>query len=241
MFIYFYYNKARYECNKKEGMKFNMNDKFKLSQEQNMFLAKRNIIDSIWKSANLEGIAITFPETQKIYEGGNIEHLRVDEIVTINNLKHAWQFILNSINENINFNYISSIHSLVGSNLVDSPGKIRAYEVKMAGTNWIPELPSKEKLENLLKEVQIIECETEKILTLMCKLMKMQLFNDGNKRTSMLIANHELIKKGRGILTVSEENKVEFGTKLIQYYENENKLNELIEFIYNKCLDGIKS
>lgn len=110
-----------------------MNDKFKLSQEQNIFLAKRNIIDSIWKSANLEGIEITFLETQKIYEGGNIEHLRVDEIVTINNLKYAWQFILNSINENINFNYISSIHSLVGSNLVDSPGKIRAYEVKMVG------------------------------------------------------------------------------------------------------------
>ena len=56
----------------------------------------------------------------------------------------------------------------------------------------------------------------------------------------MLIANHELIKQGRGIISVSEENKVEFGTKLIAYYENEDKLKELINFIYDKCLDGMK-
>ena len=73
----------------------------------------------------------------------------------------------------------------------------------------------------------------------MCKLMKMQLFNDGNKRTAMLIANHELIKLGKGIISISEENKVEFGTKLIAYYEDEQKIDELMEFIYDKCLDGI--
>lgn len=98
-----------------------MQDKFNLTQEQNVFLAKRNIVDSLWKSANLEGIAITFPETQEIYDGGNVAHLRLDEIVTINNLKHAWQFIFSTINSELNFNYISSIHSLVGSNLVESP------------------------------------------------------------------------------------------------------------------------
>lgn len=100
-----------------------MQDKFNLTQEQNVFLAKRNIVDSLWKSANLEGIAITFPETQEIYDGGNVAHLKLDEIVTINNLKYAWQFIFSTINSNLNFNYISSIHSLVGSNLIESPRK----------------------------------------------------------------------------------------------------------------------
>lgn len=90
-----------------------MEDKFNLTQEQNMFLAKRNIVDSLWKSANLEGIAITFPETQAIYDGGNVEHLRLDEIVTINNLKHAWQFVLSGVEKEIDYNYISSVHSLV--------------------------------------------------------------------------------------------------------------------------------
>lgn len=100
-----------------------MENKYNLTQEQNIFFAKRNIVDSLWKSANLEGIAITFPETQKIFDGGNIDHLRVDEIVTINNLKYAWQFLLSTIKSEVDFNYISSIHSLVGSNLVESPRK----------------------------------------------------------------------------------------------------------------------
>lgn len=216
-----------------------MIDKFNLTQSQNIFFAKRNIVDSLWKSANLEGIAITFPETQAIYDGGNIFHLRVDEIVTINNLKHAWQFLLATIDSEINYNYISSVHSLVGSNLVESPGKIRVYDVKMAGTNWRPELPTKEKLETLLEDINKYNCETEKYIILMCKLMKMQLFNDGNKRTSMLIANHELIKSGKGIISISQENKVEFGTKLIEYYEDEEKLEPLTDFIYDKCLDGM--
>ena len=47
-------------------------DKYNMTVEQNIFLAKRNIIDYIWKSANLEGISVTFPETQQIYDGGNV-------------------------------------------------------------------------------------------------------------------------------------------------------------------------
>lgn len=110
----------------------------------------------------------------------------------------------------------------------------------MAGTEWRPELPSKEKLDELLKEVKTIPNDTERNIVLMCKLMKMQLFNDGNKRTSILTTNHELIRQGRGIISIGEKEKVEFGTKLIAYYENEEKLDELARFIYDKCLDGIE-
>ena len=60
-----------------------------MTQEQNVFYAKRNIVDNIWKSSHIEGIDVTFPETQQIYDGGNVAKLRIDEIQTINNLKHA--------------------------------------------------------------------------------------------------------------------------------------------------------
>jgi len=215
-------------------------DKYNMTKEQNVFYAKRNIVDSMWKSANLEGIAITFPETQKIFDGGNVSHLRIDEIVTVNNLKHGWQFILSTLDSNIDFNYISSVHRLVGGNLVESPGKLRIYEVKMGGTNWRPEVPSIEKLELVLNENSKIASVTDRILELMCRLMKMQLFNDGNKRTAMLIANHELIKNGKGIISVSEEFKEEFGNKLIAYYEDENKIEELKIFLCENCLDGLQ-
>lgn len=217
-----------------------INDKYNMTQEQNIFYAKRNIVDSMWKSANLEGIAITFPETQKIYDGGNVSNLRIDEIVTVNNLKHAWQFILSTITSKLDFDYIASVHSLVGSNLIESPGKLRIYDVKMGGTNWKPEIPSVDKLNEVIENYLQNSNITDAILELMCKLMKMQLFNDGNKRTAMLIANHELIKSGKGIISISMEFKEEFGDKLISYYENEDKLEELKTFLFRSSLDGLK-
>ena len=36
-----------------------MKNKFNLTREENKFIAKRNIVDYIWKSANLEGIGGT--------------------------------------------------------------------------------------------------------------------------------------------------------------------------------------
>lgn len=216
-----------------------LQDKYNMTQEQNIFLAKRNIVDVIWKSAILEGIPVTFPETQKIYDGGNVAHLGIDQLQTINNLKHAWKYCLLTINDNIDINYISSIHSLVGNNIVEAPGKMRIYDVKMGGTNWMPKLPNKDDIPFLLSEYIKNNNKTDSIITLMCKLMKLQYFNDGNKRTSMLIANHELIKNGKGIISIAEEYKEEFGAKLIDYYKDEKQIDNLKNLIYENCLDGI--
>lgn len=213
-------------------------NKYNLSLEQNIYLAKRNIVDYIWKSANLEGIPVTFPETQAIYDGQNVSHLRVDEIVTINNLKHAWQFLLSTIDSDIDFKYVCSINSLVGNSLIESAGNLRIYEVRMSGTNWVPNLPSESNFSSMLDEVNTIAHSTERAITLMCKMMKMQLFNDGNKRTAMLVANHEMIKNGNGIITISNENKTAFGEKLIKYYETDD-IEDLRQFIYNHCIDGL--
>ncbi len=217
-----------------------LKDKFNMTQEQNIFFAKRNIVDMIWKSAILEGISVTFPETQIIYEGGNVARLGIDELQIINNLKHAWKFCLVTINDNIDINYISSIHSLIGSNVVESPGKMRIYDVNMGGTKWKPELPSKNSLEKLLEGYNENKDITDSAITLMCKLMKLQFFNDGNKRMAMIIANHELIKNGKGIISVAEEFKEEFGRKLISYYEDEREIDNLKNFIYDNCMEGIE-
>lgn len=64
--------------------------KYNMSREQNVFWAKRNIVDYIWKSANLEGTEVTFPDTHNIYEGITTAGVSVADVVKINNLKHAW-------------------------------------------------------------------------------------------------------------------------------------------------------
>ncbi len=80
-----------------------MENKFNLTREQNVFVAKRNIVDYIWKSANLEEIGVTYPKIQAIYDGGIVNGLTVDNIIAINNLKYSWQFILE--NEDIYYDF----------------------------------------------------------------------------------------------------------------------------------------
>ena len=61
-----------------------MNNKFNLTREKNVFVAKRNIVDYIWKSANLEGIKISYPQTQVIYNQGIINGLTIYFFIKIN-------------------------------------------------------------------------------------------------------------------------------------------------------------
>lgn len=218
-----------------------LKDKYNMTQEQNIFLAKRNIVDSIYKSSHIEGIDITFPETQKIFDGGNVSKFRIDEIQTINNLKHAWLLVLNSINNKNDLNLLKSINSLVGSNLVDNAGNKRNYNVSIGGTDYKPEIPDEKKVEKYINDTisDSSKTITDRAITIMCYLMRTQFFNDGNKRTSMLFSNKILIENGKGIISVSVDQDVEFGNKIFEFYET-NDNTKLKQFIYDECLDGIK-
>lgn len=215
-----------------------MNDKYNMTKEQNIFLAKRCIVDCIWKSSHIEGIDVTYPETQKLFDGGNVARLRLDEIQTINNLKHAWLFILNSIDAKNDINLLKSINSLVGSNLIDRPGQMRVYDVTIGGTNWKPDLPDENNIEKRLEDFNKIECITERAITIMCYLMRTQFFSDGNKRTAMLFANKIMIQNGKGVISIPVEEDINFGEKLTKYYET-NNMEDLKQFIYEKCINGI--
>ena len=111
-----------------------MKDKFNLTREQNVFVAKRNIVDYIWKSANLEGIDVTYSETQAIYDGGIVNGLTVDNIIAINNLKYSWQFILENDEMAYDFNILCHLHKLTCDKLVldQNLGRIRTTPVNIA-------------------------------------------------------------------------------------------------------------
>lgn len=211
-----------------------MEDKYKMTLEENIFVAKRNIVDSIWKSANLEGIAVTYPQTETIFQGLGIQNMKVKDINAIVNLKHSWEFILENIEYPVDLNYICKINQLIGeANVNPFPG------LSMGGTDWKSEIPDKEKVNDSLNK--ILESEnsaTEKAINLMLYLMRSQLFYDGNKRTSMMAANQVMIQNGAGIISVPIKYQEEFLELLVKFYET-NNMDEIKELIYNHCIDGI--
>lgn len=215
-----------------------MEDKFQLTQKENIFLAKRNIVDSIWKSANLEGINITFPETNAIYEKLKVKNADIAEVNTILNLKHAWREVLNTIDEELNLEYICKIHKEVAKDEALTWGTLRTGTVGISGTDYIPKIPKKEEVEEQLEKIKNIRPNTMKCIRLMLYLMKAQLFWDGNKRTAMLIANKEMIRHGNGIISIPIEDITEFNELLSRYYSYDED-EKLVEFIYNKAISGI--
>lgn len=218
-----------------------MENKFSMSLEENIFLAKRNIIDSIYKSVKFEDIAITFPQTEAIYNGVSVGNLKVDDIVAINNLKHAWYFLFDTINyPEVDFAYICKINKIIGANLIYQSGYIRQFDVSISETTWKPKIPHKEEILEELNEIHKIANATQKAITLMLYLMRKQIFIDGNERTAILCANRVLISNGVGLANIPVEIISEFKEKLIKYYET-NEMKDIVNFIYKNCIDGFNS
>ena len=57
-----------------------LRDKYAMDIEENIWIAKRLLVDSVYTSANLEGIAVTFAQTQDILNNVNVSHLTPKDI-----------------------------------------------------------------------------------------------------------------------------------------------------------------
>lgn len=216
-----------------------MQDKFHLTKEQNVFLAKKVLVSNIYNSARLEGINTTYPDTKTILEGVNVPTLKLDEINCILNLRDAWNYTLTNIDAEINLDFICKVNSFVSRNESLEWGVLRNGKVGINGVDYIPDIPNEKDIasdiENILKE----DNTTLKSIDLMLYLMRSQIFWDGNKRTSMIVANKILIQNGCGIITVKEEYIKEFNTLLTEYYNTGNK-DKITKFLYDKCIYGLE-
>lgn len=217
-----------------------MKDKFSMSQKDNILMAKRTLVDAVYKSANLEGIAVTFAETNDILNDINVENIKPSEIGKVCCLRDAWHYILDHINDEIHLGFIENVHVFVAKAELDFQelGRIRTNDVLISGTTWRPEIPNPEELHLELQQILKIENITDRAITIMLWIMRTQMFKDGNKRVATIIANKILIQNGKGLVSIPVELDGKFKSLLVKYYETNNIL-EMKEWIYENCLDGI--
>lgn len=215
-------------------------DKFNLTLEQNIFLAKKTLVENVYNSARLEGVNVTFPETKVIMDGMVVSGISVDDLQIILNLRNAWKHVLNTINEDMSLEFACKVNGFVSYNESLDWGKLRYGNVGISGVSYKPEIP---KEENVLKDINEIlssnDSITHKAIKYMLYGMRSQLFWDGNKRTSTLCANKILIKHGKGLISIPEAKLPEFHERLSAFYET-NDYSKIDMFIYNECLYGIE-
>lgn len=78
----------------------------------------------------------------------------------------------------------------------------------------------------------------DKAIKFLLYVMKKQIFIDGNKRTAVIYANHYLISKGKGIISIPTEANDKFKDLLIDYYTGKDQ-KTIKEFILKKCYYSI--
>lgn len=206
----------------------------------NVALARRNMVDSIYKQAMLEGVATTYSDTETIVNGGKVSNMTAADISKVVNLKRAWEFILSNgvITYPTNYAVLCQINAIVEDGFSVVAGKIRSVPVTIGGATYIPPMP----LETVVKEdlINLLNSNNDditKTIDILLYVMKKQLFLDGNKRTAVIFANHYLISHGKGIIVIPSELVPEYKKLLIDYYEGKNE--DVKEFLYNKCLTKI--
>jgi len=204
---------------------------------QNIDFARANMKLNIYDQAVLEGVATSYPQTEDIIDNGTVNGMTANDIQKILNLKHAWEFILDSdvVEANTDYYLLCHIAKLVNEGFFADGGRIRGVPVKIGGSSYIPPIP----VESIVKEriSDILSSDDEEIdvaIKLCMYCMKTQIFIDGNKRASVIFANHYLISHGLGFLVIPEEHVPEFKNKLVAFYEGEDVEN-ISQFLKEKC------
>ena len=215
-------------------------DKYKLTQQQNLFLAKKKWDENVYCGMKMENRAVTFPQTQTILNGVNVPNVQLDDIQAILNMRDAWKFLLSTVSEPVTFDYWCKLNEYIARNEALEWGKLRTGSVGISGTDYEPPVPDKDKtiaeLEAILTDADA--STTDKALAAFTWGARGQFFWDGNKRTSLMLANKVLILGGAGIMTITDKYMEQFNGLLLDFY-NTGESEALKVFLYDNAIQGI--
>lgn len=204
----------------------------------NLDFARANMKSNIYDQAILEGVATSFPQTEDIIENGTVNGMTATDVQKILNLKHAWEFILDTdvISYPSDYSILCHIAKLVNEGFFQDGGRIRGVPVTIGGTSYVPPMPIESVVKERIDEILKTDIPSdEKAIKLCLYCMKTQIFNDGNKRASVIFANHYLISQGGGMIIIPEKNVPEFKKLLVTYYENKDN-GKIIDFMKKQCI-----
>lgn len=217
----------------------NFADKYTLTPEQSLFLAKKKWDENVYCGMKMENRAVTFPQTKTILNGVNVPNVQLDDIQAILNMRDAWKHLLNTINEPVTFEYWCKLNEFIARNEALEWGKLRTGTVGISGTDYMPPIPQQEVVQQELADILNSDVSaTEKALNAFVWGARGQFFWDGNKRTSLTLANKILVEAGAGILTITDKHMEQFNVLLLDYY-NTGTSDTLKVFLYENAIQGI--
>jgi len=192
---------------------------------------ERLIIELSWKSSKIEGNTYSLLETEKlILENKKAEGRSENETQMILNHKDAFDFIRQNPQEfsTLNRANIERLHSILVKDMGVGLG-LRKAPVGITGTKYQPLdniYQIEEAIVALSGAINRMENIYAKALLAVLGISYVQPFEDGNKRTSRLMANALLLANGLAPLSYRSVDETDYRQAMIVFYE----LNSIVPF-----------
>lgn len=192
---------------------------------------ERLVIELSWKSSRIEGNTYTLLDTEKlILEGTEAPGHSKDEAVMILNHKAAFTFAHEHKErfQTLTRANLEELHAILVKDLSVCLG-LRKKPVGILGSKYQP-LDNvhqiTEAVENLSALVDRMNSPYEKACVALLGISYIQPFEDGNKRTSRLMANALLMAHALSPLSYRSVDEAEYREVMLVFYE----LNSLVPF-----------
>jgi prophage maintenance system killer protein len=214
-----------------------------MDAKESQFIARKYIKENIYGLAKMELPHITFPQTEEILENSKLSGVTSETVLTVINIRNAWNFILDSFDDEITKATVMMMHAKIAYDQAMDWGVFCTGQVGVSGTNYTPVNPREEpgKLESLFDEIFAKfttykeQFPIEATLDYLTSAIKNQFFWDGNKQTALAVANLALLQSGNGVIGLDEDNFQAVSTALTQYYNTDDK-RPLVDVLYRKCI-----
>ncbi|MFT8530939.1 MAG: hypothetical protein ABF780_04915 [Bifidobacterium aquikefiri] len=130
----------------------------------------------------------------------------------MNNLKRAWEFLCEHVDEAVDWSFVSHYNTIIGIGSIANPDKLRTIPVRIGGTDWTPNVPTIESARACIGDASLLHDPESRAVVIFLAISRGQWFANGNKRTLLMVANHCLINAGVGIFSVAPRVEARFYT-----------------------------
>lgn len=213
------------ELDEIDGMNAIFQEKTKVSSYQiRKKEFERLTIEFSWKSSHIEGNTYSLLDTERLIKD-NIEapgHDRWESTMILNH-KQALDFIYTepAYFKEISLAKIVELHTIVSSNSSISQG-LRSSPVGIIGTNYRPienQYQIIDAMQILVSVLNSLQHPFERAFVAVLMISYIQPFEDGNKRTSRILANAILMARNYCPLSYRSVDEVEYKKAIILFYE----------------------
>lgn len=185
---------------------------------------ERLVVEFSWKSSSIEGDTYTLLDTEKLLiEGIPNKNKTVQEAKMILNHKFAFDSIFNNSSyfTTLSVNKITELHKILTSG-VSIETNFRKSGVGITGSIYKP-LDNQHQINQVMDEfcelINKVDSIFLKALFVSVLIPYIQPFEDGNKRTSRILANAILFSQNLPLLSYRNTNVEDYRNAILSFYE----------------------